>query len=155
MDKLYDEFCPYDKYSALLKEPFNADANCRVKTNYFNTHIQKCYIIKNNKIKPVDATLNIKRMIESIYFLYVDFGEEKWDDKYWFVVGKLNEGVKEFYFVYESGCCGSGFIGSESKLYVAQTKEVLSEYGFTNKQRELINTNLNSNRRYTCPDKIM
>jgi hypothetical protein len=135
MDILFQNNFTYKDYENILFEPLNAD-EILINPN-INCHEQKAYVILPNKIKPVEKRIIIKNLIESLYFIYVDTKLNYNDDKYWFLIGKLKNGI---YFSYESGCCQTGFgLGSKSSLYLSREQDHLIKYGLTNKQRELIN----------------
>lgn len=71
-----------------------------------------------------------------MFFIYVDFGEDKWDDKYWFCIGKTKN---DLYFSYESKCSGTGFgLGSTTKNYYTKDKNTLLKYGIENIHRTFI-----------------
>ena len=145
MDYLFKEYCFYEEYKNILFGPLEAD--CK-SVNGGYCHYQKCYFINFNTIKHVNKCMLIKDKIECLYFVYIDFGEKQWDDKYWFFVGKL---TNDLYFAYESDCCGTGFgLGSSSSLYLSKTPELLYTYGLTNKHRDLINSNINISQRFNC-----
>lgn len=146
MDNLFQMNEPYEKYDYILSYPLESDL---MALDSKCSHAQNCYAICDNKIKHIDKVITIKNMIECLFFLYVDFGEQTWDDKYWFFIGKLKK--DGLYFMYESGCSGTGFgFGEESTLYLSKKPELLTTYGLTNKHRDLITKNINESR-FTCP----
>lgn len=139
MNVLFQNNFPYKDYENILFEPFNADETLINPDT--SCHEQKAYAIQPNKIKPIEKRIIIKDLIETLYFIYVDTKLNYYDDKYWFLIGKLKNGI---YFSYESGCCQTGFgLGSKSSLYLAREQSDLITYGITNKQRELINQHKN------------
>lgn len=145
MDNLFNDYDSYDKYKNVLSEPFNADDTMIIDQNY--SHTQKIYLIDDNKITPIDKLISIKNIIDCLFFLYTDFGEFDWDDRYWFFVGKLYNG---FYFMYETKCNGTGFgLGTEATIYFSKIPQYLIKYGFTDKHRELIVNNIH--KRFICP----
>jgi hypothetical protein len=148
MDKLFLEWEDYSKYKHVLKAPLEADK--AISTKY--CHSQKGYGIYEDKIKYLggDKIISILDKITDIYFLYIDIGLSRWDSKYWFFVGKLKD---DFYFIYEVGCCGTGFgLGEESIIHVSKKQEWLSKYGFTNKHRTLIAENIE--KRFIYPENM-
>lgn len=146
MENLFQTSQPYENFKRVLSEPLIADYAKSTDSNKY-CHDQTCFSITNKKIRHVKQTVVIKDEIESLYFVHVDAGRMKWDDRYWFFVGKLKHGT---YFTYESGCCGTGFgLGSESKLYLSKNPELLYDYALSNEQRNLINTT----DRFTCPEQ--
>lgn len=121
----------YEEYKSFLDEPLDMDAEA-----IDDTHFQECHLITNNKIQLLNRRIILKPLIECLYFVYVDYGRIKYDDKYWFFIGKLKNGL---YFSYEVGCSGTGFgLGETSKIYFSNTKELLLLYGLTDKQRNII-----------------
>ncbi len=139
---LFEKHCSYEQYKHVLLEPLEADIMALNPDKYY--HKQKCFSFihseVDNNIKYINKVIIIKDIIECLFFIYTDFGEKKWDDKYWFFIGKLNNGI---YFIYESDCCGTGFgLGSTSTLYLSKSKNLLYVYGLTNKHRELLNNNI-------------
>lgn len=149
MDNLFQTHKPYEKYNYILSYPLESERKALLEPNRYY-HTQNCYAICNDKIKHIDKGVIIKNKIECLFFLYVDFGEKTWDDKYWFFIGKLKE---EVYFMYESDCCGTGFgLGSKSTLYFAKKPELLTTYGLTDKHRDLITKNIEE-MRFTCPNE--
>jgi len=145
---LFDESRPYKEFRSALEEPLNADT--QQGDDHF-AHEQKCFIIRNDAIKPVTGrTILIRDVIECLYFVYVDLGRQQWDDKYWFFVGKLvNTKGHDIFFAYEAGCNGTGFgLGEQSCLHLSDSLQRLCQYGLTDKQRELIMTSLDLGRRY-------
>jgi hypothetical protein len=139
MNSLFQNIFFYVDYENILAEPLNADETL-IDPN-INCHEQKAYAIQTDKIKSIDKRIIIKNSIECLYFIYVDTKLNYYDDKYWFFIGKLKNGI---YFSYESGCCQTGFgLGSKSSLYLAKEQDHLITYGLTNKQRELINQHKN------------
>jgi hypothetical protein len=141
MDELYKESCEYEKYKELLEEPLDADIIAMTdKSNRF-CHYFECEIITKDEIKKINKNILLKNKIESLYFVYADYGDYEFHGKYWITVGKI---IKNLYFVYESGCSGTGFgLGSYSKLIISKSPELLYNYGLTDKQRDLINKNIN------------
>ncbi len=156
MDKLFEESCSFDnyEYKHILEVALDADiraAESDIRApqpdNIF--HEQKCVIITKDNIKIVNKIVLIKKFIECLYFVNVDFGEDIHDDKYWFFVGKF---YNNSYFIYESGCCATGFIGSKSSLTASKSQELLYNMGLTDKQRDMITNNINQNQRFKCSD---
>lgn len=138
MDQLFENNISYDDYKNILSTPLQAD--CNMNQNF--CHYQKCYRIDTDKIKLIEKRVKIKDLIDCLYFLYVDEALDSYDDKYWFFIGKL---TNDFYFVYESGCCMTGFgLGSKSSLYFSSNKDLLIKYGLTDKHRNLIKQNENN-----------
>jgi hypothetical protein len=144
MDNLFKNYSSFDEYKYILIEPLNADLLTQDKSV---CHTQKVYMITNKKINYLDnKVILIKDNIICLFFIYTDFGQKMWDDKYWFFIGKLNNDI---YFSYESGCSGTGFgLGSTSTIYFSKTPELLCSYGLTNKQRDLIINNID--KRFIC-----
>jgi len=139
MDQLFENCISYEDNKKYVVDPLQAD--CMDQNSF--CHYQKCYRIDTDKIKVITKRVIIKDLIDCLYFLYVDALLDNFDDKYWFFVGKLKN---DFYFAYESGCCGTGFgLGSESTLYVSFNKKLLIKYGLTDKQRDLIFKEQNKN----------
>ena len=135
METLFQNSCSFEEYKYILEAPLEADLQSVFIDSY--CHEQYCCAITGDKIKHINKLIIIKDKIECLYFIYINFGEKKWDNKYWFFIGRLNN---QIYFAYESGCCGTGFgLGSKSSLYLSKTQELLCKYGLTDKQRELIN----------------
>lgn len=139
MDKLFSKTFSYEQYKELLQKPLEADLKFKNNINY--AHYQKCIVIHNQHGPIVsDKCVSIIDKIESLYFVYTDFGCQQWDDKYYFFIGKL---INNIYFSYEVGCSGTGFgLGEESIIHLSQSKELLYNYGLTNKNRELIDKNI-------------
>lgn len=136
MDELFSpkNAISYEKHKEVLEPPLDADIYLKQHPNF--CHYQDYYFLYANRIERVNRIKIIKFNIECLYFIHNDFGLEKWDDMYWFFVGRLSNNL---YFSYESGCCGTGFgLGSKSKIYISQEPRLLYEYGLTDKQRELI-----------------
>lgn len=145
MDSLFKEYHYYEEYKNILLEPLNADETLNIDKKYY-CHTQNAYFITDNTINHINKVILIKDRIKYLFFLYTDFGETEWDDKYWFFVGKLNNGI---YFMYETECNGTGFgLGTQSKLYLSKKPEYLIKYSFTNKHRDLINYNIY--KRFIC-----
>lgn len=154
MDTLFDVSASYEEYKNVLVEPLYADyKSTRLNRNYETyAHCQNSFIISNNAIKQVHKCALIKGHITCLYFIYVDFGK-KWDNKYWFFIGKLDNDI---YFMYESGCCGTGFgLGSKSTLYLSKTPELLCKYGLTDKHRDLISNNIDKRFTTFCDNPII
>jgi hypothetical protein len=144
MDNLFNEYAYTEEYKNIIVEPLNADEMLNANKRY--CHTQHAYFITDNAINHINKVILIKDRIKYLCFLYTDFGEKEWDNKYWFFVGKLNNGI---YFMYETICCGTGFgLGAESKLYLSKKPEYLIKYSFTNKHRDLIKNNIH--RRFIC-----
>lgn len=136
MNNLFNEFSDFENFKNNLSEPLEAD-----EIKDLNLHFQKCYFIKDNNIKHINKRFIIKNIIEHLYFLYIDLGEKEFDERYWFFIGKIKN--KNLYFTYETGCCGTGFgLGEISTIYLSENKDLLCNYGLTNKQRYLINKNI-------------
>ncbi len=146
MDGLFENSYSYEEYKNVLKEPLEADR--KQNKNYFDwnssneekglwEHYQKCYAITEKQIKLIEKRIIIIDLICCLYFIYVDAKSDSFDNKYWFFIGKLKNGV---YFLYESKCDGTGFgFSEESYLYLAREPDLLVKFGLTNKQRDLIN----------------
>lgn len=148
MDKLFEIHEPYDKYDYILAYPLDSEEMALYPDKHY--HTQNCYAICDDKIKCIEKVVIIKNMIECLFFVHVDFGEEMWDDKHWFFIGQLKNGL---YFMFESDCCGTGFgLGSKSTLCLSKKPELLTTYGLTNKHRDLITNNIEQ-MRFTCPNK--
>lgn len=144
MEKLFEEYSSFDKYKCILLEPLEADF---IPNSNDYCHEQKCYVLTSDKIKHINRIALIKDNIECLFFVYVDFGQQIWDKKYWFFVGKLKNGI---YFVYESGRSGTGFgFGETSQICLSKMPDVLCKYGLTDKQRDLIINNIS--KRFICP----
>ena len=143
--KVFNNSYLYEEYKIVLDEPLDADFETKQKTENEYPHYQKCYLITNDKIKQLNQNVIIKNLINCIYFVYTNFGKE-YDDKYWFFIGKLNyykEENNNLYFSYEVGHSGTGFgLGETSIIHFSKTKELLLSYGLTNKQRNLIISNI-------------
>ena len=143
--KVFNNSYLYEKYKNVLDEPLNADLETKSKTLDEYVHYQRCCYITNNKIRQLNKNVMIKNFINCLYFVYTDFGESEFDNKYWFFIGKLS-GYKEeniVYFSYEVGRAGTGFgFGETSIIHLADTKELLLSYGLTDKQRNLIISNI-------------
>ncbi len=123
-----------NKIKQIFDEPFNVDYNL----SHSNSHFINAYFIYNNKLS-VSKKIKIKDNIDCFYFVYVDYGMKRWDDKYWFCIGKTKDNL---FFSYESTCCGTGFgLGSCTKIHYSKDKELLITYGIENKHRTLINEN--------------
>lgn len=145
MDNLFEEYAHYEEYKNILLQPFTADETLNI--NKYYAHTQNAYFITDTNINHINKVILIKDRIKYLFFLYADFGEIEWDDKYWFFVGKLNNGL---YFMYETKCSGTGFgLGTQSGLYLSKKPEHLIKYSFTNKHRDLINNNIY--RRFIYP----
>lgn len=86
MDKLFEEFSSYDLYKNILAETLDADYNATIDTNYL--HETKLTIITNDMIKHSNKTCVIKDKIKYLYYVYVDLGENEWDTRYYFFVGR-------------------------------------------------------------------
>lgn len=125
----------YEEYKNVLDEPLDADLKTTQQNENEYPHYQKCYLI-TNKIKPLNQNVMVKHLIECLYFVYTDFGEKEYDNKYWFFIGRLKNNL---YFSYEMGCSGTGFgLGETSVIHFSKTKEFLLLYGLTDKHRNLI-----------------
>jgi hypothetical protein len=98
MDNLFTEYAYYEEYKNILLEPFNADEALN-RGDKRHCHDQNAYFINDNKINHINKVTLIKDTIKYLFFLYTDFGETEWDDRYWFFVGNLNNGI---YFMYET-----------------------------------------------------
>ena len=130
----------YDEYKTVLDEPLDADLKTKQLNENEYPHYQKCYLITNDKIKPLNKNVMVKHLIKCLYFVYTDFSEKEYDDKYWFFIGRLENNL---YFSYEIECSGTGFgLGETSVMYFSKTKELLLLYGLTDKHRNLVNLNL-------------
>jgi hypothetical protein len=132
MDSIFNEALT-EPYQELFADPFDADWD----TNHRPTqcHFLRAHFIFNNQISP-SSQVEIKHNIDCFYFVYVDFGNERWDDKYWFCIGKTKD--KRF-FSYESTCSGTGFgLGSSTTIYYAKDENVLLTYGIEDKHRAFI-----------------
>lgn len=144
IETLFQKSEPFETHKNILFEPLNADRQLKNdKTNTY-CHYQQIYAIKDNKIdyhNNPDKIFVLDNMIECLYFIFTDFGtNNRWDDKYWFFVGKLTNGL---YFSYETKCGGTGFgVGCCSTIYFAKNEKNLEKYGFTNSQRDLIQLNI-------------
>lgn len=133
MDILFENYEPYHKYKHILDEPLEADIS---KYSDVSLHRQHSYYITNYSINHVDKLIKLKDQIECLFFMYVENNKEDWTDKYWFFVGKLTNGI---YFTYQSNCSGTGFgLGEDSHIYLSKNTDLLCRFGFTNKQRDLI-----------------
>lgn len=138
--EIFDSSHFYEEYKNILDEPLDADLKSVQKKDY--VHFQKCYLITNSKIIPSNRNMSIKHLIECVYFVYTDFGEGEFDDKYWFFIGKLSN---DLYFSYEVGCSGTGFgLGETCTMHFSKTEELLLTYGLTDKQRNFIKQNIGS-----------
>ena len=125
-----------NKYLAIFSDPFNADNNT-IDKNLQRTqcHYLRAFFIYNNRISPSNKLI-IKDNIDCFYFVYVDYGMDRWDDKYWFCIGKTKD---ECFFSYESKCCGTGFgLGSQTKIYYSRNQNILLTYGIEDKHRTFI-----------------
>ena len=144
---VFNNSYPYEEYKHVLDEPLDADLKTKLNTedeypDYQNhyPHYQNSYMITNDKIIPSHQNIMIKHKINCLYFVYTDFGEKEFDNKYWFFIGELNNNL---YFSYEVGISGTGFgLGETSVIHFSKTKELLLSHGLTNKQRNLIKLNL-------------
>jgi hypothetical protein len=145
---IFDNSHPYEQYETILNEPLNADFESTQNSENDYPHYQECYCITNDNIKK-SKNIIIKNLINCIYFVYTDLGNKEFDDKYWFFIGNFNfdkEGKHNFYFSYEVGRSGTGFgLGETSRIHFSRTKELLLEYGLTNKQRNLIRSTMELN----------
>jgi hypothetical protein len=83
MDNLFQTHEPCEKYDYILSHPLESDLLALNSDNF--CHTQNCYAICHDKIKHINKVI-IKNMIECLFFLYVDFGEQTWDHKYWFLL---------------------------------------------------------------------
>ena len=139
MDKLFDNCISFEKCKNIILEPLEADYYILHPEKF--CHELKCFIINNNEIKCSNKNQPlIKNHIEYLNFIYTDFGNKEFDDKYWFFIGKSTNGI---YFSYESGCCGTGFgLGSKTKIYLSKSQELLSQYALSDKQRSIIDKNI-------------
>lgn len=134
--EIFDSAHFYEEYKNILDEPLDADLKSVKMDDKTYVHFQNCYLITKNKIIPSDRNMSIKHLIECIYFVYTDFGEKEFDDKYWFFIGRL---TNDLYFSYEVGCSGTGFgLGETSKMYFSKSEKLLLTYGLTDKQRNFI-----------------
>lgn len=142
--EIFDSAHFYEEYKSILDEPLDADLKSVTIDEDHYTHYQNCYLITKNKIIPSNRNMSIKHLIEYIYFVYTDFGEREFDDKYWFFIGKLKD---DLYVSYETGRSGSGFgLGETSTMHFSKSEELLLTYGLTDKQRNLVKQHiLNSN----------
>jgi len=130
----------YEEYKNVLDEPLDADLKTKQNNENEYPHYQKCYLITNDKINILNQNVMVKPLINCLYFVYTDFGEKEFSDKYYFFIGRLKNNL---YFSYEIECSGTGFgLGETSVIYFSKTKELLLLYGLTDKHRNLVNSNL-------------
>lgn len=130
-----------------LKEPFLAEHRFRKESldTFLHNHI--LLFVSDNAL-PIggNQTQNTELIIEEVMFLYSDNGLDKFEESYWMCIGKTNNKnnrATNYYFMYEAGCCGTGFgICSESKLFLAESLENIVQYALTNEQRLLVSENI-------------
>ena len=127
METIFDEKIKIE-YHKHFDDPFNTDKT----KNKTVCHFVTAYFLFNNRISP-SKQLIIKDNIDCLYYIYVDHGNSRWDDKYWFCIGKTKDAR---FFSYESTCGGTGFgLGSQTKIYYAMDQEILLTYGIEDKHR--------------------
>lgn len=142
INKLKDSVVDELVWREELKEPFTGEHRFRTEPNTF-CHYHNSYFVSSNAMpRKVNQTQNTELIIEDVMFLYTDNGLDRFDESYWMCIGKTNNKNNNglhYYFMYDSGCCGTGFgLGSTSKLYLADSLEDIVDYGLTNEQRRLV-----------------
>lgn len=145
MELLFQEHCPYELYSNILYDPLDADYKAKIENTedkpYTFLHENKLCFISDDGIKHSNKPCILRDKIKNLYFVYVDCGEQMFDDKYYFFIGELND---KWYFSYETECSGTGFgICSTSRIHFSRSFEQLYNLGLTDAQRQLINDNIN------------
>jgi hypothetical protein len=127
-----------------LKEPFTAEHRFRTEKSDVFLHNHSLLFVSNNAL-PIggNQTQNTELFIEEVMFLY---SIDKLDESYWMCIGKTNNRNNRgiyYYFMYESGWCGTGFgLCSDSKLFLAESLEDIVEYALTDEQRRLVSENI-------------
>jgi hypothetical protein len=148
MEDLFNKSEPYEKYRYILEYPLKADLNSKTVKDK-SLHGQKLYEITSKGIRQCNRKVILIDSITNLFFVYTDFGSGMFDENYWFFIAEYTKDDKTVYIGYESECCGTGFGFCEtSKVYLAETKELLYEYGLTYKQRYLIMKNIET--RFKC-----
>jgi hypothetical protein len=154
MDKLFEISKPYEEFKHILERAIEADDHIYLQCRKYPCskfkygcdceHKQNLYIISNTKIKKNEsyAKIILKNKIKNIYFLYHSLNTQHEDlgEGYWFCIGQLKNGS---YFAFETDCCYTGFgFGEESYIYISKHKELLYNFGLTDKHRLLISNNI-------------
>lgn len=147
VNTLKDKFVDELVWREELKEPFLAEHRFRKESPDTFLHNHSLLFVSNNAL-PIVAkqTQNTELFIENVMFLYSDNKLDKFEESYWMCIGKTNNRnnrATNYYFMYESGCCGTGFgLCSESKLFLGATLEDIVQYALTDKQRRLVSGNI-------------
>ncbi len=157
MDKLFETSKPYEEVKHILERAIEADEHIYLQCRKYPCskfkygcncdHNQNLYIISNTKIKKIEsyAKIILKNKIKNINFLYHSLNtynsqHEDLGDGYWFCIGQLKN---KSYFAFETNCCYTGFgFGEESYIYISKHKELLYNFGLTDKHRLIISNNI-------------
>jgi len=139
-NKLLSKTIDSNLWRDIMKKPFEADLKIMVpNVDPHFAHDQYIYVCKDSLPKLINKHMKMENNIDCVYFIYNNKSDYEYDEKYWFLIGKIKTNISNHWFSYESGCPGTGFgLGTETTIFLVQQFDILIKYCLTDKQRNLI-----------------